>query len=61
MSWIIYNGVSFNADELKKLKKTEFVKHEAHHGFSAEDMNAVWVAIRGTETPAAVEDSGDGA
>lgn len=42
---VTFNGVSFNKAAFKGMKKEDFFKHEAHHGFTKEDMETAWALI----------------
>lgn len=55
MNKVTFEGVTFNADWAAGLTEKEFVKHEAHHGLSAEQLkqahNLCKTAVKGEAAP----------
>ena len=48
--WVKYNGVAFNAEWAASKPFKEFAEHEAHHGFTRDQLREVWKLCGGKGT-----------
>jgi hypothetical protein len=57
MKKVTFEGVTFNADWAAGLSEKEFIKHESHHGLTADQLKQAHslckTAVKGETAPAA--------
>lgn len=52
MNKVTFEGISFNADWAAGITEKEFVKHESHHGLTADQLKQVHSLCKTAVAPA---------